>query len=62
MDEEDDESSEDEDYDHSEHFYQLAKKQYEDILAQDPTNTEIKEKLATLIYTHNYANKRQKTK
>ena len=57
-------SSEEEDIDHSEHFFQLAKtqvsqlnshahnNQYEEILAKDPYNTTIRERYEILIRNH----------
>jgi hypothetical protein len=53
-------SSEEEDFDHSEHFFQLSKQQYEAILRNDPNNLKIKMRLEQLINA-NYACKKQKT-
>lgn len=61
-DDETDESSEDEDFDHSEHFYQLAKQQYEEILLREPNNADIRKKLTVLVDAHNFPNKKQRTK
>jgi len=59
---EEDESSEDEEFDQEEHFYSLAKLQYEQQLRESPNDQKIRERYESLVANHTGSSVHKKRK